>query len=304
MKYNISAKEVKAKSLSEVVCSLRDTCRTVKKIDPDNVSPQIQCAIEMLERQVQDCREAMKASDKLIWQNEMELSKGVHDIEGICRVFNAKLVELGLYPLPGTVDIEHTFKIDAQKNLAIIREFLDKLARDLQAEEKRVQEDRANAEKQLHSITKELEGKEMSLAQTSEESQKKTKDKDTTKNKIENEEHEYKERLSALKNNLMMEKSKERKDLKAAEAELQLLEEQEKVLLKKQEKDREEGHVLMVEAPKQLMQKREASIRTLNEYFASYEKAVNDKVAAIEAENEEIKQFTQGLPKLKTDTEE
>merc|ERR1712020_726057 len=101
-----------------------------------------------------------------------------------------------------------------------------------------------------------MESNTIERNQTREELERLIYDKDTLLRKMNSEESAFKEHLFTLKNNISTERSKERKNLNKLEMELRQLGEEEKELLKQRMKTREEGHSLLTEAPKRLLEKR------------------------------------------------
>ena len=122
-----------------------------------------------------------------------------------------------------------------------------------------------------------------------------------TQNKIINEENALMEHLSKLKTSLHDEKSKERRNLKQLEMDLSRLGEEEKESLKQRKKIREEGHVLMTEAPKMLLTKRRNQVEYLNEKINEYKKLVEERIQLVEKENEEMISYVKSLPRVTKD---
>ena len=306
LKHSVATKSEKETFLKETLSQLKDTCRTVKNIDPDNVSPQIEYAIGMLEKQVHDVKDVLKANDNSIWQGEMEFSKILKEIEDICRNFNEKLIDLGLYsefkPYGDILgDSSNTFKLEPKVGLNDAKEFLKAFEKSTGSNEKLIQQSYNEIEKELYLSGQQLESKTTELKQGKEEIEKRIHDKDVMQTKINTEELTFKDQLASLKNNVMTEKSKDRKNLNRLETELQSLGRDQTELLKLRQKHREEGHTLLTEAPKVLLDKRRKQIEFLNQKINEYRKAVEEKIGQAEKENDEMKNYVASLPRVKKD---
>ena len=307
LKHSIVASEEKEQILKTSLGELRETCMNDKNIDPDNVSPHIEYAIHALERQVEDAKSLIKRNDEFIWQGEMEYSKMLNDIEEICRHFNDTLIHLGIYSkfqpygsiLHDQSDVENPFKLHQTVELNEAREFLRSMDRNLTSNEKLTVEHFLTIEKDLQITIKELEMKSIELKQMKTEMEVKSNDKEAIRNRIHEEEISYMERLSALKNNVMTEKSKEGKNLSRLEAKLKNLEEEGAGLFQQIKGQREEAHKLLTEAPKSMLAKKQEQVAYLNKQINEYKKEVEEKLSLVEKENAEIQKYVAQLPKVK-----
>ena len=307
LKGSVGGLTEKVDALKEQLSQLRNICKTVKNIDPDHVSPQIELNIELLEREVNEAKDIIKASDSSIWQGEMDLSKSIKEIQDVCRSFNEKLIDLGLYrsgdehhsSFHSSFRSDQAFRLDPQVTLHEVKEFLREIERSLQNSEKRLHEEYRNVEKELYMATKEMERKHNELKETKEEMERRLNDKDMLQEQINQEESAYKNHLTTLKSNINTERSKDRKNLNNLETELVNLAKEEKDLLRQKNDTREEGQLLLTETPRKLLEKRKKQIESLNQKINEYKKHAAEKLQKIEKENNEMIGYVANLPKIK-----
>ena len=305
LKHSVDTMGEKEALLKDELAQLRHICKTEKNIDPDHVSPQIQYTIELLESQVYDAQRTIKSTENSIFQSEMENSKVLKEVQDICRSFNENLIELGLYSefhTQGEQLHNSSFKIDPHHvSLNDVKEFLRMIERSIQQDERAVHEECKRVERELYITDKEMGTRNNELHQIKEDLERKRYDKDALVNKIDSEESRFKDHLFNLKKNINAERSKDRKNLNKLETELQQLEEEEKELLKLREKHRADGHSLLTEAPKVLLEKRKKKIEYLNLKIEEYKNLVEEKIQLIDKENDEMKTYVANLPRIKRD---
>ena len=305
LKESVSGLNGKAESFQEQLSQLRNICRTVKNIDPDHVNPQIEYSIDLLEREVNEAKDIIKSCDSSKWQGEMDLSKVMKEIQDICRSFNEKLIDLGLYrsgedhSFHNSFRSDQAFRLEPQIPLHDVKEFLRDVERTLVNSEKLLLDENRRVENELYMATKEMERKENELQQMQQEMEQKLKDRNMLLEKINLQETEYKDRLASLKNNINAERSKDRKNLNKLEAELLNLAREEKDLMNQRTATREEGQLLLTETPKRLLEKRKKEIELLNQKIADYKRHAAEKLQQIEKENEEMKVYVASLPRVK-----
>ena len=142
----------------EQLSQLRNICRTVKNIDPDRIDHKIQLFIESLEREVHEAKEVVKSSDASIWEGEMNLSKVIKEIQDICRNFNEKLIDLGLYrsgedhhtSLHNSFRSDQAFRLEPQSTPHEVKDFLKDIERSLIQNERILVEEHRKIEKELY----------------------------------------------------------------------------------------------------------------------------------------------------------